>query len=349
MLSGNQRDQVANLIFLYLGFSPSPATIQALVGPEPARTAPAGANGYQLALWLLNYTLAAPRPDLFIDVISAVDAQGELLEVRQLVDHLRQDASVWTTQAGDELWIPPRWPFADRQELRQRLLAMANGNGPAAITIEAPRGHGKRTMCAYIDYLAQRHGGFQPVVAHLRQEPSPGVLDALVADLRIGLGLDLDDDTTHIEPERRAVVAARALAQRALYVPSGAWLVANVIETTGLEAGVLRFIDELLAQVQAIPGDQCRLRVVLLADEVAGLGLANLPARTARYVLPEVDKDAVSGWLAAAAPGKAPEIYELTTTMVLSRVEQMGLPPAERLGWLARQCTAAHRLLVRTG
>ncbi len=253
MLSEKQREQVANLIFLYLGMSPSPATIQALVGLEPARSAPANANAYRLALWLLDYTMASPRPDLFIKVITAVDAQRELLEVQEMVGHLRRDVSLWQTQSLDELWIPPRWPFTDRQELRQALLAIADGNGPAAITIEAPQGYGKRTMCAYIEHLARRHGGFHPVVSPLRRVPTPGLLDALVADLRIGLDLDLDDDTTHIEPERRAVVSARTLAQQAVSASSAAWLVANVIDAE-LEDGVLRFIDESAQPSSGHPG-----------------------------------------------------------------------------------------------
>lgn len=344
MLSEKQREQVANLIFLYLGMSPSPATIQALVGLEPARSAPA--NAYRLALWLLDYTMASPRPDLFIKVITAVDAQRELLEVQEMVGHLRRDVSLWQTQALDELWIPPRWPFTDRQELRQALLAIADGNGPAAITIEAPQGYGKRTMCAYIEHLARRHGGFHPVVSPLRRVPTPGLLDALVADLRIGLDLDLDDDTTHIEPERRAVVSARTLAQQAVSASSAAWLVANVIDAE-LEDGVLRFIDELLSQVQDIPAELRRLRVVVLSDDVAGLGLTHLPDLAARYVLPEVDEAAITQWLAAAVPGKPAQMYSFTTSMVLGKVEEMRLPPAARLEWLARHCIAAHRRLAR--
>jgi hypothetical protein len=262
MLTESQRKQVAYLILLHLGMTPSPATVQALIGLEPARTAPAGANAYQIAVWLLDYTLNLPQPDLFIQVVTAVDAQGELLEVQELLLRLRQDASIWQTHALDELWIPQQWPFADRSELRRVLFAMSQDAGPTAITIEAPQGHGKRTMCAYIERLASKQGSFRPVVVHLRREPSPGVLNALVADLRIGLELELrepglGDGTTHVEAERRALVSALTLAQElagdALFAPSAAWLIANVIDGAGVEPGVLRFLDELLGQVQETP------------------------------------------------------------------------------------------------
>jgi hypothetical protein len=357
MLTESQRKQVANLILLHLGLTPSPATVQALIGLEPARTAPAGANGYQIAVWLLDYTLNLPQPDLFIRVVTAVDAQGELLEVQELLLRLRQDASIWQTQALDELWVPPQWPFADRSELRQVLFAMAQDAGPAAITIEAPQGHGKRTMCAYIERLASRQGSFRPVVVHLRREPSLGALNALVADLRIGLELELRkaglaDGTTHVEAERRAFVSALTLAQElagdALFAPSAAWLIANVIDGAGVEPGVLRFLDELLGQVQETSAELRRLRIVLLSDDVAGLGLAHLPDLPARYVLPEIDKDAITQWLAAAVPGKPPQLYSVATSKVLATVNQMRVPPSERLAWLARHCVSAHRTLART-
>jgi len=348
MLSDKQREQVANLILNYMGMPPSPVTIQALMGLKPVRTAPPTTNAYRLALWLLDYTLSAPHPDLFIRVIAAVDAQQELVEVHELVERLRQDASLWRTHVLDELWVPPRWPFTDRQELRQVLLTMADGDGPPAITIEAPQGYGKRTMCAYIERLAGRHEGFRPVVTHLRQEPNPGVLDALVADLRIGLGLNFNDDTTHIEPERRAVVSARSLVLEATRAPSAAWLVANVIDAIGLEEGVLRFIDELLDQIQETPAELRRLRVVLLSDQVTGLGLEHLPDPAARYVLPEVDEAAITQWLMDAVPGKRAQLYSYATSIVLGRIEERRPLPAERLGWLARHCIAAHQLLVGT-
>jgi len=346
MLYGTQRDQIASLILNYIGMSPSAATIQGLFGLEPARTVPPGLGPYRLAGWLLDYSLAQPRPDLFIRVVAAVDAQQEALEVHDLVRRLQLDASLWHVQTLDELWIPPQWPFADRQELRQVLMTIADGAGPAAITIEAAEGHGKRTMCTYIEHLADRRGGFRPVVAELRRTPDPGALDALVADLRIMLELDLDGGTTHSDPERHAVVLARNLVRQAIIAPEPVWLVANVIDVAGLEAGMLRFIDELLGQVQATEADLRRLRVVLLSDEVARLGLTNLPELTARHVLPEIGEAAVTEWLAAAMPGKPPQLYSAITSMVFDGVAARQPPPSARLEWLARHCRVAHRRLA---
>jgi hypothetical protein len=56
------------------------------------------------------------------------------------------------------LWVPAAWPFADRELLRAVVCAIARGDGPAAIAIDAPAGHGKRTMCSYIEGCARRHG-----------------------------------------------------------------------------------------------------------------------------------------------------------------------------------------------
>jgi hypothetical protein len=349
VLTESQRAQVEELIFDFIGIAPSPLTLRQLVGPEPLRQAPASANGAKLAGWMLSYSLRLPQPTLFIRIITVVDAAGQLVEVHQLVDQLQADASLWQTQVLDELWVPPTWPFIDRESLRQTLAAIADGTGPGAITIEAPAGHGKRTMSAYIEHLARRVETFQPVVAELRRTPDPGVLDSLVADLRLALGLDLESDTTHQDPERQAVVLARRLALEAQLAPTPVWLVANVVEVSGLEEGVLRFLDELLGQVQQTPAESRQLSVVLLSDEVARLGLANLPDVSARFVLPEVNEAAVSQWLEAAVPGKSPQLYTTATALVLQKLEDRQPPPAMRLRWLARHCVAAHRQLVRAG
>jgi len=349
VLSDAQRAQVEDLIFDFIGVTPPPPLLRELVGPQLAREAPTGVNGARLASWMLGNALRQPQPTLFIKIVTKVDIAGELVAVQDLVQRLQQDASLWKIQVLDELWIPPDWPFVDRQSLRQMLAVMATGAGPAAVTIEAPAGHGKRTMCAYIEHLARRDGAFQPVLAELRRSPDPGVLDSLVADLRLALGLDLETDTTHHDPERQAVVLARRLAMDAQLAPTPVWLLANVLEVTGLEDGVLRFLDELLGQVQQTPAGARRLRVVLLSDEISRLQLENLPELGARHVLPEVSEAEVSEWLEAAVPGKPPQLYSTATSLVLQTLELKRPPSSQRLEWLARSCIVAHRRLVRAG
>ena len=143
------------------------------------------------------------------------------------------------------------------------------------------------------------------------------------------------------------MVLARRLALGPL-APAAVWLVANVVEVSGLEAGVLRFLDELLGQVQQTPAESRQLSVVLLSDEVARLGLADLPEVSARFVLPEVNGTAVGQWLEAAVPGKTPQLYT-TATALLRKLEDRRPPPSMRLQWLARHCIAAHQKLVKAG
>jgi hypothetical protein len=341
-----QRAQLHALIYDYIGMNPSPSTIRELIGPEAFRTAPSGVGGDKLAGWLLSYCLGLPQPDLFIKVVTLVDAAGELVEVHQLVHRLRLDASLWKTQVLDELWVPSAWPFVDREALRQTLTALAGGGGPGAIAIEAPAGHGKRTVCSYIEQLARRTGSFHPVVTELRRDTDPGMLDSMVADLRLALRLPLVHDTTHSDAESRAVVLANRLAQEAALAQPAVWLVANVLEVTGLEAGLLRFLDVLLGQVLQTPQENRRLRVVLLSDELARLGLTSLPRLEDRHVLPEVGEEAISQWLAAAVPGKSAHSYTAATATVLQFVQQLAPAPSRRLEWLARSCIVAHQNLV---
>ncbi len=373
MLSPEQREQVQQLIWYYIGDPPSPVTMNNLFELRLAGSHPPGLSPYALAGWFLDRCLASPKPDLFIRVVTTVDAAGVAVEVHNLVRRLRQDASLWKTKVLDELWVPTEeWPFIDRQQLRAALTDIADGEGPGAITIEGSTGYGKRTMCAYIERLAARRRlepglrAFRPVVQELGHRPE-GFLKDLVNELRWRLGMDLDDDipdldttthldldddipdldtTTHLDPERRAVVWARNLTRHgALLAPEPVWLVANVVEVTGLEEGVLRFIDELLSQVQSTPAEVRRLHVVLLASEVATLGpMANLPDPSARYILPEVDEAAVTEWLKAAEPGKADQLYEAATQEVLLKARPH--PASMRLKWLALYCVKAQEHLA---
>jgi len=102
----------------------------------------------------------------------------------------------------------------------------------------------------------------------------------------------------------------------------------------------------LLGQVLATPEENRRLRIVLLSDELARLGLTNLPPLEDRHVLPEVGGEAISQWLVAAVPGKSPHSYTAATATVLQSVQERAPVPSRRLEWLARSCIVAHQNLV---
>jgi len=346
MLSDEQRRQVAAVISNHIGHAPQSSVLRDLIGANLARDAPPW-SGEKLGPWILRRALLRPDPMLFIKIVLDCDAAGTLVEVHAIVTRLQADSTAWPS-TPEALWVPPEWPFVDREGLRQVLDAMAGGGGPSAITIEAPAGHGKETMTDYIRDLARLEGSFAAVVAPLQREPEPGVLDSMVADVRLALGLDFATETTHEEPERRGVVLARELAREAAaFAKSRAWLVPHVRDVSGLEPGVLRFVDELLGLVQATPATAARLRVVVLADEINLLQLTNPPTVDARFVLPEVSDTAVTAWLSSAAPGKDEEVYTLATQIVFEEVAKKNPTPSNRLAWIARQSKAAHaRLMV---
>jgi len=344
MLSENQRLQVQELILEYIGFPAAPASLRELVGAIALAGAPASVNAPRMAGWVLDHALGLPDPKVFIHVITTCDGGGILVDVHALVSRLQQDPSLWNPGAV-ALWVPAEWPFLDRERLRDVLAQMGRGDGPHAITIEGPDGTGKRTMAAYIGDSA-RDGTFKSVAAELRPDPAGGVLDGLVARLRVALRLELADETTHNEPERRAQILARELVNEAAYVNHNVWLVANVIEVNGLEAGVLRFLDELLAQLQMTPPTAPRLRVVLLANEIGRLGLKNLPPLEHRHVLPEVASSAVTAWLAAAVPGKPEGLYALSSSAVIADVDRRQPPPSKRLEWISLICRQTHDKLA---
>jgi hypothetical protein len=246
------------------------------------------------------------------------------------------------------LWAPPAWPFIDREPLRAILLTMAGGGGPAALSIDGSVGQGKRTMCTYIRQLAEQKRTFQTVTAELRREPGGGVLLAVVADLRLKLQLDLDLRTTHEEPERQGESLARDLAMEALGAPGPVWFVANVVDPAGVDAGVTRFIDELIRLVMTVPDLAAKVRVVVLSESISLLGLANLPAVEHRYLLPEIDRTAVTEWLAAVVPGRDETLYELTADVLFRKIEDTKPPPADRLRTLAFHCAKAHAKLAAT-
>ena len=176
-----------------------------------------------------------------------------------------------------------------------------------------------------------------------------GLLDALVADLRLALELPLAGPTTHEEPERQAEVLALALAREARLAPKRVWFIAYLIKPAELEPGVLRFVDELLGAVQLDELTAKHLRVAVLTDDTRASGLTRLPPPEARFVLPEVDAQSVNEWLAAAVPGKEEGLYAAAAQAVLEQLDARQAAPSRRLEWLARHCAEAHRTLVKEG
>jgi hypothetical protein len=246
------------------------------------------------------------------------------------------------------LWIPASSPFVDREPLRAALDGMAQGHGPSALAIEGPSGHGKKTMTEYVRRLADQLGGFAAVVVELRPQPEPGVLLSMVAELAMVCGGEADLDTTHVEPERQAVILARDIAQAAAAAPAPTWFVAHVVDHNGLEDGVLAFVDELLRLIATTPAVAAKLRVVLLCDQLSLLGLQQAPPLDARLTLGQVDGTQIRAWLEAAAPGKDPGLYAFAADGIDSSL--VGAPPAPplRLQFTALKCKRAHERLART-
>jgi hypothetical protein len=268
------------------------------------------------------------------------------VEIQALVAQVQEDAGVWTAEVLRELWAPVDWPFVDRAVLRTRLDEMAQGIGPVALAIEGSAGDGKRAVSSYITQLAQNLGSFVAMVVELRREPGGGVLADLATDLRVKLKLNADVSTTHSEPERQGEILARDLALEALMAPKPVWLVANVIDASGVEAGVMRFIDELLLQLGNIPELGSKIRVILLSESASSLSLTHLPAPENRHVLPEIDREAVAQWLTAVVPGRSGALYGVATDRVFNRLLQLQPQPPDRLRVLALGCMKAHEALV---
>ncbi len=344
VLTAEQRMQLVPLIVDHLGESRSGVAAIELFGPAAVREVPAGLNDFRHATWLLEHVLNAETPAGFVAVVTAVDPAGQLPEVHLVVERLRIGQLPWGGAGVDELWMPARWPFADREGLRTALCDTARGLGAAAMTIEGPAGHGKRTMCSYLEHAARKHGVYTPVVEHLQRLDDPGVLDALVTQLRLTLGVRSEVVSPHVEPQRRAVALARELARDAAFSPTPVWFVANVLEPV-LDDGVLVFVDELLRLVQDDPVLARGVRVAVLAD-FATVSLRNLPGVEHRHALPEIAEGEVARWLAAAAPGKAQALYDLAACRVIDQVAARAPTPRLRLRHVALQCLEAHRVLA---
>jgi hypothetical protein len=345
-----RRRELVEFVFFMIGTSASGQVLQLLVGLEAVSRMPPSLNGFQTAEWVVDHALGQESPDVFFHVVRTVDQSGALADVHRLVADIEADRSRWTSTSGlGGLWAPPEWPFVDRESLRTILNTMADGSGPSTLSIDGSLGHGKRTITSYIRQLAEKKRSFRTVVAELRREPGGGALMAVVADLRLKLELDLDLRTTHAEPERQGEVLARDVALEALSAPVPVWFIANVIEPAGVDPGTMRFVDELVRLAGIVPELRTKLRVVLLSESVSLLGLSNPPPVEDRHTLPEIDRQAVTQWLAAAVPGKDEALYDLTTDVVFRKIEDIKPPPADRLRTLAFHCANAHRKLSGVG
>ena len=341
--------QLEDAAYEYIGQPPSPAVLRELIGTEGVMALPATYNAFRSAQWVVEFTLRHATPALFVKLVRQSDAGQALGDLHALVDAFEADPARWSAPpAAGALWVPASSPFVDREPLRAALDGMAQDVGPSALAIEGPSGHGKRTMTEYVRRLAAESGGFAPVVVELRSGPDTGLLLSMVAELAMVCGGEADFDTTHVEPERQAVILARDIAQAAAAAPAPTWFVANFVNHQGLEDGVLAFVDELLRLIATTPAVAARLRVVVLCDQLSLLGLQHAPPLDARLTLGQVDGVQIRAWLEAAAPGKDPGLYALAADTIVGSLEAEPPPPALRLKFTALKCKRAHERLVRT-
>lgn len=349
-LTDQLRRQLEDAAYDFIGHPPSPPVLRDLIGSEGVIALPATYNAFRSAQWVVDFTLRHATPALFVKLVRLSDPGQALVELHALVADFEADPARWTAPpAAGALWIPAGWPFVDREPLRAALDGMAQGQGPSALVIEGPSGHGKRTMTEYVRQLAADSGGFAPVVVELRPQPDPGVLLSMVAELAVVCGGEADLDTTHVEPERQAVILARDIAQAAAAAPAPTWFVANVVDHQGLEDGVLAFVDELLRLIATTPAVAHMLRVVVLCDQLSLLGLQQAPPLEARLTLGQVDGAQIRAWLEAAVPGKDPGLYEIAADTIVSTLDAAPPAPALRLQFTALKCKRAHERLARTG
>ena len=348
MLADGQRRELQILVQRFIGVGPSYDAIADLVGHEAVDHLPGHLSVSSAARWIIDHATDQPTASLFVSIVAKVNAGGESPDLHAIATRLVHDPDAWTSTAMmHDLWVPPAWPFLDRTDLRTLVREAAQGQGPPAMTIEAPAGHGKQTMSDYIDLVTRRTGTLKAVARTLEPGPDPGLLDAVVADLRLALELPLAGPTTHEEPERQAEVLALSVAREARFARRRVWFVAYLVRPVELEPGVLRFVDELLGAVQHDELTAKHLRVAVLTEDTRASGLTRLPPPEARFVLPDVDAQSVNEWLAAAVPGKAPGLYAEAARMVLQQLDARGAAPSRRLEWLARHCAEAHRTLLQ--
>ncbi len=104
MLTGDQREQLITVIVQYLDEPPFDQRVERLVGRHIARLSK---DAFALATEILEYTLAQPTPQTFIDVVDRADLGGELGEQARLARELERDPALWVPQP-----VPVR-PLAD--------------------------------------------------------------------------------------------------------------------------------------------------------------------------------------------------------------------------------------------
>ena len=131
---------------------------------------------------------------------------------------------------------------------------MAQGVGPTRDHDPGTDGAGKRTMAAYIQDSARLDGTFTAVAQELRPDPAGGVLDVLVARLRQRAESGPAPDTTHEEPERRRQHPRPGCHHlRAATATTTSGSSSTLPRLNGLEAGLLRFLDEILRTSTSSP------------------------------------------------------------------------------------------------
>ena len=342
--------RLVDSVVLYLGEQPS-ALARTLLGATAMLRAPgAGATHEIWARWVVGYALKHSSPALFMRLVEEVDAGGALVEVHAIVASVRADPSTWEAPAERGLWVPSGWPFINRAPVRDILadMAMGRAGAPAALAIEGPYGHGKKTIGNYIERLSQETDGFVPAIVHIRPEPRPGLLKKMVSDLSMALDIEPDLTTTHVEPERQAAVHVNTLALDALTAPTTAWFVANFIDHRSLEQGVLTFVDALLGAVTSTPGLAEKLRVVVVCDQLSLLELDNAQALGARRTLTQITAAEIREWLEAAVPGKSGRLYDVTANGVIAALEAVPPEESDRLRIISIKCKRAQQKLAST-
>jgi len=346
-LDDDRRRELVESVAFAMGSTPFELG-HSLLGAQAMRHAPGGgANTYHVAEWAVGYVLSRSTPGGFINLVSGVDPAGTLVEVQALVAQLEAGECGWTVpgHAAWDLWMPDDWPFIDRAPVRQTLGAMAAGNGPFALAIEGPFGHGKRTIGKYVGKLADDTEAFNAAVVELRGEPQSGLLDEMIIELAKALGIPADVRSTHAEPERAALAHANQIVVDAMSAPAVAWFVAIVIDEK-LEDGVLAFVDSLLGHVRSASPLAGKLRVIVVCQELSRLELDNAPALDVRHALTEVTDAEVREWFEAAVPGRPPEVYALSANAVMAKLSDLQGSSPRRLRQLSYQCGIVHRQLV---